>query len=213
MWSSATPTVWSFVQTHILIFKKIFFVKAVSDCVSSGCIVVAYNWITHVLDFAYQCCHTFFAAKTRVNRQKLWKTSVVSAVVPTYKTKFCLVNTLVFEFISNVTNSVKCACNVHFRFCFGSLIFNRTRYRLPTLTNTNFDAFCSLEKSFVIFCTLFQGLTAANSELILTIDAFKARPEFMGIYENIDKAEFVMNLSTENEQKFQDIWTTFKLGM
>ena len=44
-------------------------------------------------------------------------------------------------------------------------------------------------------------------------DAFKSRPEFMGIYENIDKAEFVMNLSTEEEQKFQDIWTTFKLGL
>ena len=44
-------------------------------------------------------------------------------------------------------------------------------------------------------------------------DAYKSRPEFMGIYENIDKAEFVKNLPSEYEQKFQDIWTTFKLGL
>lgn len=44
-------------------------------------------------------------------------------------------------------------------------------------------------------------------------EAYTSRPEFMGIYENIGKAEYVKNLSTEEEQKFQDIWTTFKLGL
>ena len=42
---------------------------------------------------------------------------------------------------------------------------------------------------------------------------FKSRPEFMGIYDNIGKAEFVMNLAPAEEQKFQDIWTTFKLSL
>ena len=36
---------------------------------------------------------------------------------------------------------------------------------------------------------------------------------FNGIYDRIGDAEYVMNLSTEDEQKFQDIWTKFKLSL
>ena len=36
---------------------------------------------------------------------------------------------------------------------------------------------------------------------------------FNGIYGRIDDAEYVRNLSSEDEQKSQDIWTTFKLSM
>ena len=36
---------------------------------------------------------------------------------------------------------------------------------------------------------------------------------FNGIYDRIDDAEYVRNLSSEDEQKYQDIWTTFKLSM
>ena len=38
-------------------------------------------------------------------------------------------------------------------------------------------------------------------------------PVFNGIYDRIDDAEYVRNLSSEDEQKYQDIWTTFKLSM
>ena len=34
-----------------------------------------------------------------------------------------------------------------------------------------------------------------------------------GIYERISDAEYVLNLSPEDEQKFQDIWTSFKLSL
>lgn len=44
-------------------------------------------------------------------------------------------------------------------------------------------------------------------------DAYKSRPEFMGIFDRMDDAEYVLNLPSEEEQKFQDIWTTFKLGL
>ena len=38
-------------------------------------------------------------------------------------------------------------------------------------------------------------------------------PVFNGIYDRLDDAEYVRNLSSEDEQKFQDIWTKFKLSM
>ena len=44
-------------------------------------------------------------------------------------------------------------------------------------------------------------------------DAYKARYEFMGIFDRKDDAEILMNLPVEDEQKFQDIWTSFKLSM
>lgn len=43
-------------------------------------------------------------------------------------------------------------------------------------------------------------------------DWYKENVVFNGIYERIDSAEYVLNLSPEDEQKFQDIWTTFKLS-
>ena len=44
-------------------------------------------------------------------------------------------------------------------------------------------------------------------------DWYKENPVFNGIYDRIGDAEYVMNLSTEDEQKFQDIWTKFKLSL
>ena len=35
----------------------------------------------------------------------------------------------------------------------------------------------------------------------------------MGLFDRMADAEFILNLSSENEQKFQDIWTTFKLSL
>ena len=44
-------------------------------------------------------------------------------------------------------------------------------------------------------------------------DWYKENPVFNGIYERIGDAEYVLNLSPEDEQKFQDIWTSFKLSL
>jgi spermidine/putrescine transport system substrate-binding protein len=84
----------------------------------------------------------------------------------------------------------------------------------PHAKNANLFMEFLLRPEIAAICAEWQYYCSPNAAAQEFLsDAFKARPEFMGIYENIDKAEFVMNLSTENEQKFQDIWTTFKLGM
>ena len=52
---------------------------------------------------------------------------------------------------------------------------------------------------------------AAAMEVIS--DWYKENPVFTGIYDRIGDAEYVKNLSSADEQKFQDIWTTFKLSL
>ena len=54
---------------------------------------------------------------------------------------------------------------------------------------------------------LYEAAKACLSESYLN------NPVFNGIYDRIDDAEYVRNLSSEDEQKYQDIWTTFKLSM
>ena len=54
---------------------------------------------------------------------------------------------------------------------------------------------------------LYEAAKACLSESYLN------NPVFNGIYDRIDDAEYVRNLSSEDEQKFQDIWTKFKLSM
>ena len=44
-------------------------------------------------------------------------------------------------------------------------------------------------------------------------EAYLNNPVFNGIFDRLDDAEYVCNLSSEDEQKFQDIWTKFKLSM
>ena len=54
---------------------------------------------------------------------------------------------------------------------------------------------------------LYEAAKACLSESYLN------NPVFNGIYDRIDDTEYVRNLSSEDEQKYQDIWTTFKLSM
>ena len=42
---------------------------------------------------------------------------------------------------------------------------------------------------------------------------YTGNPIFTGITERLDDIEYVLNLSTEEEQKFQDVWTSFKLDL
>ncbi len=44
-------------------------------------------------------------------------------------------------------------------------------------------------------------------------DWYKDNTVFNGIFERMDDAEYVKSLSSEEEQKFQDIWTKFKLSL
>ena len=84
----------------------------------------------------------------------------------------------------------------------------------PHAKNANMFLEFLLRPEIAAICAEWQYYCSPNAAAQDKLsDAFKSRPEFMGIYDNIGKAEFVMNLSTENEQKFQDIWTTFKLGL
>ena len=57
------------------------------------------------------------------------------------------------------------------------------------------------------YCSPNEAAKACLSESYLN------NPVFNGIYDRIDDTEYVRNLSSEDEQKYQDIWTTFKLSM
>jgi len=71
-----------------------------------------------------------------------------------------------------------------------------------------------LRPEIAAVCAEWQYYCSPNAAALEVIgDWFKARSEFMGLYERMNDAEFVLNLSPENEQKFQDIWTTFKLSL
>ena len=44
-------------------------------------------------------------------------------------------------------------------------------------------------------------------------DWYYSNPVFTGLIDRLDDVEYIKNLSTEDEQKFQDIWTKFKLSL
>ena len=44
-------------------------------------------------------------------------------------------------------------------------------------------------------------------------DWYYSNPVFTGMIDRLDDVEYIKNLSTEDEQKFQDIWTKFKLSL
>ena len=44
-------------------------------------------------------------------------------------------------------------------------------------------------------------------------DWYYGNPVFTGLIDRLDDTEFILNLPIEEEQKFQDIWTSFKLGL
>ena len=84
----------------------------------------------------------------------------------------------------------------------------------PHAKNANMFLEFLLRPEIAAICAEWQYYCSPNAAAQDKLsDAFKSRPEFMGIYDNIGKAEFVMNLAPAEEQKFQDIWTTFKLGL
>lgn len=83
----------------------------------------------------------------------------------------------------------------------------------PHAKNANIFLEYLLRPEVAAVCAEWQYYCSPNeaAQAVLS-DWYKERDVFMGIYENMGKAEYLLNLSTEEEQKFQNIWTSFKLS-
>ena len=84
----------------------------------------------------------------------------------------------------------------------------------PHAKNANAFLEYLLRPEVAAVCAEWQYYCTPNAAALEVIgDWYTARSEFMGIFDRMGDAEFVLNLPTADEQKFQDIWTTFKLGL
>ncbi len=84
----------------------------------------------------------------------------------------------------------------------------------PHAKNANLFLEFLLRPEIAAVCAEWQYYCTPNAAALEVIsEDYKARTEFMGLFDRMDDAEFVLNLPPEDEQKFQDIWTTFKLGL
>ncbi len=84
----------------------------------------------------------------------------------------------------------------------------------PHAKNANVFLEYMLRPEVAAVCAEWQYYCTPNTAALEVIgDWYTARSEFMGIFDRMGDAEFVLNLPAEDEQKFQDIWTTFKLGL
>lgn len=84
----------------------------------------------------------------------------------------------------------------------------------PHALNANLFLEYLLRPEVAAVCAEWQYYCSPNAAALEVIsDWYKENPVFNGIYERIGDAEYVLNLSPEDEQKFQDIWTSFKLSL
>ena len=84
----------------------------------------------------------------------------------------------------------------------------------PHAKNANLFLEFLLRPEIAAICAEWQYYCSPNAAAQDCLeDWYKENPVFNGIYDRIGDAEYVMNLSTEDEQKFQDIWTKFKLSL
>lgn len=84
----------------------------------------------------------------------------------------------------------------------------------PHAKNANLFLEFLLRPEIAAVCAEWQYYCTPNAAALEVIsEDYKARTEFMGLFDRMNDAEFVLNLPPEDEQKFQDIWTTFKLGL
>ena len=84
----------------------------------------------------------------------------------------------------------------------------------PHAKNANLFLEFLLRPEIAAICAEWQYYCSPNAAAQDCLeDWYKDNPVFNGIYDRIGDAEYVMNLSTEDEQKFQDIWTKFKLSL
>ncbi|MGN0997831.1 MAG: spermidine/putrescine ABC transporter substrate-binding protein [Candidatus Ventricola sp.] len=84
----------------------------------------------------------------------------------------------------------------------------------PHAKNANLFLEFLLRPEIASICAQWQYYCSPNEAAQAELpDWYKENPVFNGIYDRIGDAEYILNLSTEEEQKFQDIWTSFKLGL
>ena len=84
----------------------------------------------------------------------------------------------------------------------------------PHAKNANLFLEFLLRPEIAAICAEWQYYCSPNAAAQDCLeDWYKENPVFNGIYDRIGDAEYVLNLSTEDEQKFQDIWTKFKLSL
>ena len=84
----------------------------------------------------------------------------------------------------------------------------------PHAKNANLFLEFLLRPEIAAVCAEWQYYCSPNAAAMEVIsDWYKENPVFTGIYDRIGDAEYVKNLSSADEQKFQDIWTTFKLSL
>ena len=84
----------------------------------------------------------------------------------------------------------------------------------PHAKNANLFLEFLLRPEIAAVCAEWQYYCSPNAAAMEVIDDwYKENPVFSGIYDRIGDAEYVKNLSSADEQKFQDIWTTFKLSL
>ena len=84
----------------------------------------------------------------------------------------------------------------------------------PHAKNANMFLEFLLRPEIAAICAEWQYYCSPNAAAFDVLsDAYKARDEFVGIFDRKGQAEILMNLPPEEEQKFQDIWTTFKLSL
>ena len=83
----------------------------------------------------------------------------------------------------------------------------------PHAKNANLFLEFLLRPEIASICAQWQYYCSPNAaaQEILP-DWYKENPVFNGIYDRIGDAEYIKNLSSADEQKFQDIWTKFKLS-
>lgn len=84
----------------------------------------------------------------------------------------------------------------------------------PHAKNANLFLEYLLRPEVAAVCAEWQYYCSPNAAAqdVLS-DWYKQNPVFNGIFDRLGDAEYVLNLPSAEEQKFQDIWTKFKLSM
>lgn len=84
----------------------------------------------------------------------------------------------------------------------------------PHAKNANMFLEFLLRPEIAAVCAEWQYYCSPNAAAQdVLADWYKENTVFNGIYDRVDDAEYVLNLAPEDEQKFQDIWTKFKLSL
>jgi len=84
----------------------------------------------------------------------------------------------------------------------------------PHAKNANIFLEYLLRPEVAAVCAEWQYYCSPNAAAQdVLADWYKDNIVFSGIYDRMDGTEYVLSLSSEDEQKFQDIWTKFKLSL